>query len=538
MAMVVGEMEGSGLRLVSWNVNGIRARGKRLQSMLQRLGAEIICLQETRVTRELLDEPTAIVDGFNSYFSYSRHRRGYSGVATFCTDNAVPFAAEEGLSGILANPASNALEGFSDKELKELDSEGRALITKHRVRTCEEKEIMLTVINVYCPRADPEMEDRHHYKLRFYQLLEARAQALLQDGGNVIVLGDLNTAHRPIDHCQPGDLNQFSEYPDRVWMDKFLSCASDQSQLDEINQNSDSKPGLGMREKSGYGLFVDTFRFFHPTEKEAYTCWRTSTGARKTNYGTRIDYIFVNKSLAETELENCILMPEIEGSDHCPVKVFLKSHCVPATKCPPLCTKYMPEFAGQQQKLSKFLVNIQENQSRLDFQNYAETNQNSKLNPQTKKAKLDQRQTGKGLMRKKGKNGRSNSHLSRNLLQFFKPADTNPASKLKTCDDVGLFNKTALTVTGQQQADSKEIKQDIQIENTQSSSQAVFWKSLLKGQPPPPNCSGHREPCLLRVVRKPGPNQGRQFYICPRPEGSVSNPESRCNFFRWVNTRN
>ncbi|XP_048449371.1 DNA-(apurinic or apyrimidinic site) endonuclease 2-like [Rhincodon typus] len=79
MAVAVGETEVSGLRLVSWNVNGIRARGKQLRSMLQRLGAEIICLQETRITRELLDEPTAIVDGFNSYFSYSRRRRGYSG---------------------------------------------------------------------------------------------------------------------------------------------------------------------------------------------------------------------------------------------------------------------------------------------------------------------------------------------------------------------------------------------------------------------------------------------------------------------------
>ncbi|XP_059499488.1 DNA-(apurinic or apyrimidinic site) lyase 2, partial [Stegostoma tigrinum] len=351
---------------------------------------------------------------------------------------------------------------------------------------------------------------------------------------NVIVLGDLNTAHRPIDHCQPGDPNQFAEHPDRVWMDRFLSCASDQSQLDEISQNSGSKPGLEVRARSGNGLFVDTFRLFHPTEREAYTCWRTNTGARKTNYGTRIDYIFADKALAETELENCILMPEIEGSDHCPVKVFLKGFCVPATKCPPLCTKYMPEFAGQQQKLSKFLVNIQERQSRLDLQTYAETKQNL----QPKKVKLDLRQAGKGLMSEKGKKARGNSHPSGSLLKFFKPADTNPAFKLATCNDLGQFNKTALTDTGQQQANSKEIKQDMQIENPQSSSQAAFWKSLLKGQPPPPNCSGHGEPCLLRVVRKPGPNQGRQFYICPRPEGAVSNPESRCNFFRWVNTRN
>ncbi|GCB81130.1 hypothetical protein scyTo_0022966, partial [Scyliorhinus torazame] len=87
---------------------------------------------------DLLDEPIAIVEGFNSYFSYSRGRNGYSGVATFCRDSAAPFSAEEGLSGILANqsgtPAWCTLGEFSDEELKALDGEGRAVITKHRIR--------------------------------------------------------------------------------------------------------------------------------------------------------------------------------------------------------------------------------------------------------------------------------------------------------------------------------------------------------------------------------------------------------------------
>ncbi|XP_038638211.1 DNA-(apurinic or apyrimidinic site) lyase 2, partial [Scyliorhinus canicula] len=468
---------------------------------------------------------------------FKKGSRDNPGVATFCRDSAVPLSAEEGLSGILANqsgtPAWCTLGGFSDEELKALDGEGRAVITKHRIRRCEQAEEILTVINVYCPRADPDREDRSHFKLRFYQLLQARAQALLQDGGNVIVLGDMNTAHTPIDHCQPGDPECFARHPDRVWMNGFLCSSSGLLQSDEVSPESDPEPGLGTRRASGHGLFVDAFRLFHPTEREAYTCWRTSSGARKTNYGTRIDYIFVNKSLAETELQDCILMPEVEGSDHCPVKAFLKASCVSAGKCPPLCTKYLPEFAGFQQKLPQFLVNVQNKQISSELRNYPQLEQNSQslVDLQRKKAKLDRPRSGKGSLSEKGRSSRSKPGHTGTLLRFFKPA-----SALGTHDDLGRPHLTPLSVPHHQQAQAEGGKEDTPAQTQQNKSGAAFWKSLLKGLPPPPNCSGHQEPCLLRTVRKPGPSQGRQFYICAHPEGSVSNPASRCNFFRWANT--
>ncbi|XP_041037433.1 DNA-(apurinic or apyrimidinic site) lyase 2 [Carcharodon carcharias] len=525
----------AGLHLVSWNVNGIRARGERLVPDLRRLEAEIICFQETKVTRDLLDEPTAIVEGFNSYFSYSRGRTGYSGVATFCTDSAVPFAAEEGLSGILANPngapASRGLEGFSDEELRALDGEGRALITQHRIRNREkEEEEILTVINVYCPRADPERDDRKHYKLRFYQLLQARAQALLEDGGNVIILGDMNTAHRPIDHCQPGDLECFDAHPDRVWMNGFLSCSSALPQAGESIEGA----GLEVTGRSSDGRFVDLFRLFHPTEREAYTCWRTSTGARKTNYGTRIDYIFANKSLAETGLQDCVLLPEIEGSDHCPVKAFLKARCVPAGKCPPLCTKYMPEFAGLQQKLSRFLVNVQDRESRSEL----EQDSRPQAKSQAEQVRPSQKRPGECITREKGKRGRGEPHPSGSLLRFFRPAVRNPLAEPERSRDPDPSVQTPSAAAGPEQAHSEGSPQEARTPVQQSKPPAAFWKSLLRGLPPAPNCPGHREPCLLRTVRKAGPNQGRQFYICPRPEGPPSNPGSRCSFFRWVNPNN
>ncbi|CAM2109977.1 unnamed protein product [Caretta caretta] len=328
------------MRLLSWNVAGLRAGPG--PAGLGALGGDVICLQETRVTRDLLEEPLAMVDGYNSYFSFCRTRSGYSGVATFCKDSATPLAAEEGLSGLLAQPGEGGAVGcygdlgaFTPQELKALDSEGRAVITHHRIRTSAQQETTLTVINVYCPRADPQRPERAAYQASFYRLLQGRAEALLRDGGHVVILGDINTSHRPIDHCEPGDLEAFQEHPGRRWLDGFLWVP-------------DGPPGQG--------LFVDTFRLLHPSQPYAFTCWRIDTGARLTNYGTRLDYVLADRALALAELRDARVLPEVPGSDHCPVLAELAATFLPARRCPPLCTRHMPEFAGTQQKLSRFLV--------------------------------------------------------------------------------------------------------------------------------------------------------------------------------------
>ncbi|XP_069741059.1 DNA-(apurinic or apyrimidinic site) endonuclease 2 isoform X1 [Narcine bancroftii] len=434
---------------------------------------------------DLLEEGTAILEGFNSYFSHSRARTGYSGVATYCMDNAIPLTAEEGLSGLLANQAVPVphwlAEEFSEQELRELDNEGRALITKHRIRLADGREEMLAVINVYCPRADPESEHRCRFKLRFYQLLQAKAQALLRHGENVLILGDLNTAHRPIDHCEPGDLEQFCAQPGRLWMDGFVSYA------------------LGEEKEwgGGGGLFVDAFRLFHPSQRDAYTCWCVNTGARQTNYGTRIDYILASHALALGVLRDCILLPEVQGSDHCPVKAWLRADCLPADRCPPLCTRYMPEFAGVQQKLSRFLV--------------AQPS-HCPASPEVLPAKVakPQRQVGRG------KRGKGRPIPNGSLLAFFKPVTScKPSTPTPSPPLGGEVNSSP----GRQ----KEAPID-------------FWKGLLKGRPLPPHCSRHQEPCILRTVKKAGPNQGRDFYACQRPKGAPHNPASRCDFFRWADT--
>ncbi|CAN9516014.1 unnamed protein product [Ophioblennius macclurei] len=524
------------MKIVTWNINGIRTFGGGIKKTLDSLDADIICVQETKVTRDLLDERSAIVDGYNSYFSYSRGRSGYSGVATYCKDSATPFAAEEGLTGLLANhdgavKCYGDSADFSDEELQLLDNEGRALITQHKVM-CQDGEQTVTVINVYCPRADPEKPERKQFKLRFYRLLQCRAEAILKDGSHVIVLGDVNTSHRPIDHCDPADDDEFGENPGRKWLDEFLHSGKEK----KADANSDSPHG---------GKFIDTFRHFHPTRTQAFTCWSTLTGARQTNYGTRIDYIFADCRLAREQFVAADIMPEVEGSDHCPVRGQLSCSLLPSAKPPPICTRYLPEFAGKQQKLSRFLVKVDQKPVLPGSQEPEERREN--LNPVgagnssgKKRILTSESSVPKG---KKTKTVNSSSKPKVNLLSFFKPKITNTEpSSLKTSTTTEESSQGAELTSSQVTEEAEEEPKTKPLppqpavgrSTPQKGASSVFWKSLFHGPPPPPSCKVHGEPCVLRTVKKEGPNMGKQFFVCARPQGHASNPDARCNFFSWV----
>ncbi|KAM5145407.1 DNA-(apurinic or apyrimidinic site) endonuclease 2 [Mantella aurantiaca] len=525
------------MKIVSWNINGIRATRVGLKQTLDSLDADIICLQETKVTRDLLDEPTAIIEGYNSYFSFSRVRSGYSGVATFCKNSAIPLAAEEGISGQITNHKGSIgcygqTEEFSEEELISLDQEGRTVITQHRILTSDNKEKTVTVINVYCPRADPEKPERKTYKLRFYRLLQIRAEAITRNGGHVIVLGDVNTSHKPLDHCDPCDLEAFAENPGRQWLDQFLG--------DPVaSKTNDDDPPEG-------GLFLDTFRYFHPTQKEAFTCWHSASGARQTNYGTRIDYILGDRSLVETEFMDTVIMPEVEGSDHCPVKGFMKCRPVAADRCPPLCTKYLPEFAGRQQKLSQFFVvkskdSLGSGRRTKDLSSSQASTRTMTLDgppegsemASTWKKTLEEKLNGAAGKKNKvdGKSGQAN------LLGFFRPTSQKAIATPSQTNTV-TPSQTNHTKPKPDKELPKGREDNSSVSQKANQPQAAFWKTLLKGPPPPPNCKGHGEPCVLRTVKKAGPNCGRQFYVCARPEGHSSNPQARCNFFLWVSKKN
>ncbi|XP_037009610.2 DNA-(apurinic or apyrimidinic site) endonuclease 2 isoform X1 [Artibeus jamaicensis] len=510
------------LRVVSWNINGIRSprqgvadeepnncTAMAMARILDKLDADIVCLQETKVTRDVLTEPLAIIEGYNSYFSFSRNRSGYSGVATFCKDSAMPVAAEEGLSGLLATQNGDVgcygnMDEFTQEELRALDNEGRALLTQHKICTREGKEKILTLINVYCPHVDPGKPERLAFKMRFYRLLQIRAEALLAAGSHVIILGDLNTAHHRIDHWDAVNMENFEEDPGRKWMDGLLS-------------NVDCQAGYHV------GAFIDSYRYFHPKQEGAFTCWSTLTGARRLNYGSRIDYVLGDRTLVIDTFQASFLLPEVMGSDHCPVGAVLSVSSVPAKQCPSLCTRFLPEFSGTQLKILHFLVHLK--QDSVCKQSTQQLSNQTQVQMRQNKARIRSarpRASQAGSIRGQKK-----------LISYFQPSSSHPqASPNLELPSLGTLvtPKTpedkvmAKVVEGQAKVSKSKDEKEVQIS---------FWKSVLGGPLPTPLCGGHREPCVMRTVKKPGPNLGRQFYMCSRPQGPSTDPSSRCNFFLW-----
>lgn len=392
-------------------------------------------------------------------------------------------------------------------------------------------------------------------------------------------------------------------YNGQQWLDAFLA---DRSTLaDDCTLSQTPAPPTSGRG----GHFVDMFRYFYPDQTEAYTNWCTVTGARATNYGTRIDYILADSWLAVNAFEDCIIMPEVEGSDHCPVKATLKWDCVHCDRVLPLCTKLYPEFIGKQQKLTSFFMKGV-SQSDTQRQQVSVTQQLSSVTQVMNKGHnktsrepftIDR---GKAVKRvssnatvnnkpaaKRGQvslehfvqrvaftqtvdvHGSTASAVKQNSLSNSYSACENnkttsmPANQQKSenvVNDSVLTDSQLSSIDSQftigdsvenslasnepsllsnvpgdscdrsECGDKSEAYEPSTDANSQAANTAVTWKGLLSGPGKPPLCKGHSEPCVLRTVKKPGPNKGKQFWTCAKPEGLKSNPLSRCDYFVWV----
>lgn len=546
------------MRILSWNINGIRAgRGKAsIKDVLDSLAADVVCLQETKVTRDMIDEPTAIVEGYDAYFSFSRKRSGYSGTANYCVSRAGPVGAEEGLTGRLSDGGDSSVGCYGDTrhlpgaDLDSLDAEGRCVVTMHEIRlpSCETQHV--AIINVYVPLAG-EREDRLEYKIKFLGLLQGRAEALISAGFNVIILGDLNLTHKQLDNCDVETRDEkFLQKSSRIWFNNMLREEEKDKSLPKTNGHlADLCPP-----KVTGGHFSDVFRRLHPSQAQAFTCWCTATDARKANYGRRLDYILVTSDLA-TLVTSCDILPDVHGSDHCPVVVTLNCDPVPAEVTPNLCTRLMPEFKGQQQKLSSFFSKTSKSNEAVDNPVSLNADSLQKKMLKTKAENCSSQMFKKSVLKRSGseipslksklQKGDSKGKQQSNLASFF------TTEKPKKSDSKGKQKSTsaALGYTVKDDFDAEDFlmhRKDLtdvtpisKVASTKSSdppskSSSDAWKSLLGGLPPVPRCPGHKEPCVLKLVKKSGPNRNKQFYCCPRPDGPPGNKDFRCNFFKWL----
>ena len=249
------------MKIISWNVNGIRAAYKKgLIEFIDREEPDILCLQETKAHREQCEPALWEPGGRKSYWS-SATKKGYSGVATYT----------------LKEPREIKL-GIGHAPY---DSEGRIVVTEYN---------HFLLYNIYFPNGGSGPV-RHQFKQRFLEDLNKHLKPLVDAGKPIIVVGDYNVAHREIDIYDPvknaGESGFLPE--ERAWFDSFLK--------------------LG---------FTDTFRHLHPAARDRYTWWSYFQRGRIGNRGWRIDYICITLNLLQ-HLRRADILDGQEGSDHCPV---------------------------------------------------------------------------------------------------------------------------------------------------------------------------------------------------------------------------
>jgi exodeoxyribonuclease-3 len=254
------------MRILSWNVNGIRAIAKKTFFRdIELLDPDILCLQETKAQEHQVDETLETLKGYHLY-SNSAERPGYSGTAILTRINPL-----------------NVTKGIN---IAEHDTEGRVL--------CMELE-KYYLVNVYVPNSGAELlrlGKRQDWDRAFFNYLKD-----LEKTKPVIVCGDLNVAHKAIDLARPREnYNKAAGYM--------------QEEID------------GMDRLTSGGL-ADTFRRLHPEETGRYSWWSFRAGARSKNIGWRIDYFLVSESLLHS-VKEAFILEEITGSDHCPVGIVLQ----------------------------------------------------------------------------------------------------------------------------------------------------------------------------------------------------------------------
>lgn len=251
------------MKIITWNVNGIRSVLKRgIGDWLERESPDVLCFQEVKLQPEQANAVPPL-PGYHAYWNCG-DRKGYSGVATFTRID--PLRTETGFG------------------IDRFDREGRVLQTEFPE---------FTLLNIYFPNGGSGPE-RLAYKMEFYDAFFAVAEGLRSQSKRLVVCGDFNTAHQEIDLARPKANEKISGFlpEERAWMDRLV----------------------------GHG-YVDVYRHLHK-EPGQYTWWDQKTFARDRNVGWRIDYFFVSPDLMP-QVRGARILPEVLGSDHCPVMVEL-----------------------------------------------------------------------------------------------------------------------------------------------------------------------------------------------------------------------
>ncbi|CAI4055084.1 DNA-(apurinic or apyrimidinic site) lyase APN2 SKDI_02G0900 [Saccharomyces kudriavzevii IFO 1802] len=503
-------------RFLSFNVNGIRTffhyqpfsqMKQSLKSVFDFFKADIITFQELK-TEKLSISKWGKVDGFYSFISIPQIRKGYSGVGCWIRilDKDHPLyhglqvvKAEEGITGYLTikngkqsvvsyrDDANQGIGGYdsldpdlNEKNALELDSEGRCVMV--------ELACGIVIVSVYCPANSNSSEKGELFRIKFLKVLLRRVKNLDKMGKKIVLMGDVNVCRDLIDSADM--LEEFSI----PIIDPMGGKDLEQRYRDEaiqfiVNPETPHRRIFNqilfdslLPDASKEGILIDTTRLIQTRSRlRMYTVWNSLKNSRPSNYGSRIDFI-----LASSKLEQCIkagdILPDILGSDHCPVYSDL-------------------DLRDQEVKSSTTEISIPKFEARNKFnlrnRNVLEMFAKKELG---KESKQQQYRIFKGDNTKK-----SSSVKSKSLDSFLRKEDTKR----------GPASKESMKLTG---SDTKK----------KSGTKFNFLDAFGK----PPLCK-HGEESILRTS-KTSTNPGKKFWICKRSRGDSSNTESSCGFFQWV----
>lgn len=464
------------VKVCTWNVNGIRSRDN-LEEAFRSIASDVICIQETRVSKELIEEKLAFInDNYESCFAIPKKSIGFkgrSGCATYYLETARPYNVEYGFldRDRCSDEWINLIEGTGHSlklgEIYDLDSEGRLLITHHDIKIS--KEVIgedddglrkLYIFNVYFPHLDHTRDDRASFKDKFNRLIEEKAHFYLKDSkSHVLIACDLNIKHKQIDTYEQEE--DFDKNLYRIWLSNFLGKNTEPDQR----------------------YMVDTYRKLYPTNMFDYTCWpATVNPTRRSNFGHRIDLIMVDNELAKYTKDVRHLI-EILGSDHCPVVIELSNiEFIPSKSHPPDALRLWPKFKKRQTRLSNF------------FQ------------VQTKKREH---------------NVRVDTCRDSNSPEIiYSP----PKKQKQSC--------SSITQSDSSQAHFKSAQQIIISEKNGNSNkplsgyEKIMQRKSIPKPPKPVTCKEHGLICDAKFnSKKDSKFKGKYYVSCPNPN---------CKFFRWL----
>ncbi|RLV88549.1 hypothetical protein JA9_004183 [Meyerozyma sp. JA9] len=517
------------LRLVTFNVNGVKtifnyhpwnSHKQCFDTSFQYLKADIVSLQELKLTAQNLSS-TKIgnTQSYRSFVSVPKTKKGYSGVGLFVRipdenedavlkKNLTVAKAEEGLTGYLFSPdkkgsryrelAPEACIGcyptdIDDETCSKLDSEGRCISVQ--------LESGLIIFSLYCPANSSGTDEGEAQRLLFLRVLLERCKRLEEKGNEVIIMGDINVALDLIDHAdymresfKQGTLkNSYNSSGDGTELEKlnmaecikFKSSTPARSLLNEyVHPSSESMVAAN----SSKQFLFDTTRQVQKRRLGMYTVWNTLTGARQSNFGSRIDLILTTSKALCDNVSSANIWPFLPGSDHCPVYTDFEVQDI--EKEPPMITPLKLETKSHY-KL------VQHRDISQMFKSKVRTASDT-VSDETDVSVDSKRRKIPYVSRKK-----TPDNNQRSIKTFF-------FSENSKDDDIKL-----------------EVTKPKSTTETRSAIDLQHYSKILYGETP--YCK-HGELAELKTSWKNPETKGKKFWSCAR-QPSI---DSKCDFFKWA----